>query len=75
MRAGGHAHPKGLVLHVGARRADGGLFITDVWESEEAFKEFGKILMPIIQKQGLNAQPEMMSAYYVYEAKGEEVMH
>lgn len=51
LRASGNAHPKGLISHVGAPTPEGGLLVVDVWESEEAFNEFGKTLMPLIAKQ------------------------
>lgn len=72
LKATGHANPKGLIFHVGARSKNGGLFVTDVWESEQAFKDFGNVLMPIIQKQGLGmAEPQILETYNVYEAKHE----
>jgi hypothetical protein len=74
LRKSGHSNPKGLIFHVGAPKADGGLFVTDVWESEEAFKEFGKILFPLIEKHDVSkAQPTIMPAYYVYEKEQTKV--
>ena len=53
--------------------ADGGLFVTDVWESEQAFNEFGKFLMPLLEKLDIpRVQPTIMPAYYVYEAMHEK---
>ena len=73
LKASGNANPKGLIIHVPARRKDGGLFVTDVWESEQAFKDFGNILMPFIKKSGVDAvEPEILETYNVYEAKHEE---
>jgi heme-degrading monooxygenase HmoA len=70
LRKAGHSNPKGLIFHVAARKADGGLFVTDVWESEEAFREFGEILFPIIEKHNVpKAQPTIMPAYNVYESE------
>ncbi|MBD0277855.1 MAG: hypothetical protein M3342_03510 [Bacteroidota bacterium] len=69
IRASGHANPKGLIFHVGASKPDGGMMITDVWESEQAFNEFSKVLMPIIAQQGFpQTMPLMMPVSYVYEA-------
>ena len=66
LRASGNAHPKGLISHVGAATPDGGLLVVDVWESEEAFNEFGKILMPLIAKQDIPMiQPKVFRAQYV----------
>lgn len=65
LRAAGHAHPKGLLSHVGFERS-GSWMVVDIWESEEAFSEFGKTLMPIIQKTGVQVpQPEIFPAHYV----------
>ena len=51
--AAGHEHPKGLLSHAGAPTPNGDLMVVDVWESEQHFKDFGTVLMPIIQKIGL----------------------
>jgi hypothetical protein len=54
LKASGNGHPKGLIFHVGAQINDKGNFtVIDVWESEEAFRAFGKILMPAIAKQDI----------------------
>lgn len=66
LRATGNAHPKGLISHVGAPTPDGGLLVVDVWESEDAFNEFGKALMPLIAKQGIPMiQPKVLPVHYV----------
>jgi hypothetical protein len=66
LRAAGHSNPKGLISHVGAATPDNGIMVVDVWESKEAFDEFGKTLMPIIAKQGVPmVQPQILPAHYV----------
>jgi len=66
LRAAGHTHPKGLISHVGAATPEGGLLVVDVWESQEAFDEFGKTLMPLIAKQDIPMiQPRILPAHYV----------
>lgn len=69
LKAAGHSHPKGLIFHVGAVNPNGGFLITDVWESAEAFKEFGGILMPLINKIAPNVttQPIITETRYVYQ--------
>lgn len=68
LRATGYANPEGLIFHVSGFKPDGGLMITDVWESEQAFHEFSKVLMPIISRQGsLQTKPVMMHVSYVYD--------
>jgi hypothetical protein len=68
LRAQGYADPKGLIFHAGAPKPDGGWVVTDVWESEEAFKEFGKVLMPLIQKQDIpSVTPKIYPVRYFHE--------
>jgi len=42
---------KGALMHV-AGPIPGGWQVVDVWESEEAFRRFGEVLMPTLQKLG-----------------------
>lgn len=66
LRSSGNAHPKGLISHVGAPTTDGGLLVVDIWESEDAFNEFGETLMPLIAKQDIPmVQPKILPANYV----------
>ena len=66
LRASGNAHPRGLISHVGAATPDGGLLVVDVWESEEAFNEFGKTLLPLIARQNISmVSPKIFPAHYV----------
>ncbi len=68
LRAAGYSHPKGLISHVGFAKPDGGWMVVDVWESTEAFNEFGKTLIPIIQKTGVKVpEPVIVPARYVYQ--------
>jgi hypothetical protein len=67
LRAAGESNPKGLISHVGGAKPDGSWFVCDVWESEEDFKEFSKVLMPVIAKSGLpQTEPIVFPAHYVY---------
>jgi hypothetical protein len=76
LRKIGQPNPKGLLFHVAAPMADGGLFVTDVWESEQAFIEFGKTLMPILEKLDIpRVKPSIMAAYNVYEHMQEKAAH
>jgi len=66
LRAAGLSHPKGLISHVGFAKPDGSWGVVDVWESTEAFAEFGKTLVPIIQKTGVNVpEPMILPAHFV----------
>lgn len=60
LKAAGKGKPSGRLYHVAAQQADG-FFMTEVWESEEAFNEFGETLIPILVKNGITpAQPATM---------------
>jgi hypothetical protein len=68
LRAAGHGNPKGLIYHVGAEQTGGGLSVVDVWESEQAFKDFGNVLMPILEKNDIAAvPPQILPIYNIYE--------
>lgn len=66
--AAGHEHPKGLLYHAGAPKPDGGWVVFDVWESEDAFREFGKVLIPIIEKSEIPlVQPNIHPVHKIVE--------
>lgn len=60
LRRAGHANPTGLLHHVSAFQ-DNNCLVFDVWESPEAFDNFGKILMPILYKLGINEAKPMIT--------------
>ncbi len=75
LRAAGESNPKGLLSHVGAAKPDGSWFVCDIWESEEDFKEFGKVLMPIVASSGMPlSEPMILPTHYVYTGE-KETMH
>ncbi|GGT84793.1 hypothetical protein [Streptomyces violascens] len=44
----------------------GGWFVVDVWQSEEAFKKFGEVLMPMLKEVGVtDAKPKIYPAFNV----------
>ena len=51
--------------HVAYEFPDGGFGVVDVWDSEEAFGKFGEILMPAIEKAGIDtaAQPKIFPVH------------
>lgn len=70
LKAAGHENPKGLLYHVGAPKPSGGWLVVDVWESEQAFQEFGQTLLPIIQKHGIpQVQPAVFPVHNIYEGQ------
>ncbi|MDI2124696.1 hypothetical protein [Yinghuangia seranimata] len=49
----------GLISHTAGPTPDG-WFVVDVWESEEAFRRFGEIIVPILNNLGVpNAEPKV----------------
>lgn len=53
LEAAGESRPAGLVRHTCFGPEDH-LMVFDLWESQQAFEEFGKVLRPILQKTGLD---------------------
>ena len=52
----------GLLTHI-AGEGESGFRVVDVWESEEAFRQFGETLMPVLQKLGIEGKPEIYPAH------------
>lgn len=74
LRAAGYSHPKGLLSHVGFAKPEGGWSVLEIWESADAFNEFSKTLIPIIQKVGKDVPPpQVIPAYYVQIGQQENV--
>jgi hypothetical protein len=68
IRASGNENPKGLIYHVGAPKPNGGWLVVDVWESEQAFQEFGNVLMPIMKKvDAPPTQPQIYPVHNIYQ--------
>ena len=70
LEAGGHLPPKGG-LHLSCFGTDGDLMVYNVWESQEAFDEFGKVLMPIIAEVGIEGDPPQVMQLHRMEQPGE----
>jgi hypothetical protein len=49
----GQGKPKGRLYHVAARQEDGSIIVTDIWESAALLEEFGKTLIPVLNKAGV----------------------
>ncbi|NUU23168.1 MAG: hypothetical protein HOV68_16895 [Streptomycetaceae bacterium] len=53
----------GLISHTACPTPDGWL-VVDVWESEEAFRQFGQIIIPILQELGVqDAKPKIYPVF------------
>ncbi len=58
-KAGAH-HPPGRLYHVSFGNADK-IQVFDVWTSQEQFDRFGQVLMPILQKMGVDPGQPMIA--------------
>ncbi len=56
LQAAGCAQAPGRISHCAFCAADN-LMVFDIWESPQAFEDYGKVLMPILQKIGLATSP------------------
>jgi hypothetical protein len=52
----------GLLVHA-VGQGDSGFRVVDVWESEEACRQFGEVLAPILQEVGIDDPPELYPAH------------
>ncbi len=60
LEAAGQGSPAGRSFHVASELADGGMMIIDIWDSREQFDAFGKTLIPILEKNGIDpARPKV----------------
>ena len=53
LEAAGRGKPKGRLYHIASRQEDGSIIVTDIWESAELLDEFGKTLIPVLNKAGV----------------------
>jgi hypothetical protein len=49
---------EGLLAHI-AGEGENGFRVVDVWESEDAVRRFGEVLMPILRELGVEGDPEI----------------
>jgi len=66
----GGGEPKGMIHH-SVIGADQGVTVFEIWESQEDFEAFGKVLVPIITEMGLGPGHPVISPVYrlVQEAR------
>jgi hypothetical protein len=56
----GQGMPDGRLYHVATLQNDGSIMVTDVWESAELLDKFGKTLIPVLNKAGVEpVQPKV----------------
>ncbi len=59
-------------LHLSVFGDDGQLAVFNVWESEEAFRKFGEVLMPILADVGIqNAEPQIVPIHRLAQSEAE----
>ena len=60
LEAAGQGKPKGRLYHIASSQEDGSIIVTDIWESAELLDEFGKTLIPTLNKVGVTpVQPKV----------------
>ena len=65
LAAAGKGNGPGRLYHIAAQQTDG-IFVTDVWESEEALNKFAETLIPILIKNGVTpAQPTITPVHNI----------
>jgi len=52
----------GLLAHI-AGQGKNGFRVVDVWESQEAFRRFGEMLVPTLRSLGIEGEPEVYEAH------------
>jgi Antibiotic biosynthesis monooxygenase len=58
-------HPAGRSHH-SCFGPDDDLMVYEVWESQEAFEEYGKVLMPVLNRIGIDpGAPDVMSVHNI----------
>ena len=68
LEAAGQGKPKGRLHHVAARQEDGSIIVTDIWETAALLEEFGKTLIPVLQKAGVTpVEPKVYPVHNVIE--------
>lgn len=53
---------EGLLAHIPGQGPNG-FRVVDVWESEEAARRFGEVLMPVLMDLGVEGEPEIYPAH------------
>ena len=68
LEAAGQGKPKGRLHHVAALQEDGSIIVTDIWESAALLEEFGKTLIPTLNKAGVTpVEPKVYPVHNIIE--------
>ncbi len=58
--------PDGLDTHVAFTGDDGGIRVSEVWDSPERFQAFGERLMPLLAELGIEVkEPEILQVHNI----------
>jgi hypothetical protein len=63
LKAAGAGVPKGRTYHV-ALESDNAIQVFDIWESQADFDAFGKTLVPILTKHGIDLKEPMVASVH-----------
>jgi hypothetical protein len=67
LQGAGEWPPDGLAYHV-AFASGGSLRVSEIWDSREQFKAFGKRLMPVLDEVGIDpGEPEMLDIHNIIQ--------
>lgn len=65
LASAGLDHPKGRIYHIAVQKGKK-MEIIGIWESENAFKDFNKTLMPTLEKNGIKvSKPTLLPVYNI----------
>jgi hypothetical protein len=53
---------EGMLAHIAGETASG-FRVVEVWESEDALRRYGETLVPTLQDQGVEGDPEIYPTY------------
>jgi len=66
LEAAGQGSPEGRMYHVASVQEDDSIIVIDVWESAELLAEFGKTLIPVLEKAGVSpVEPKVYPVHNV----------
>jgi hypothetical protein len=72
LRTAGYGKPKGMIYHSGAPKPEGGLIVVDIWESEDDYQAFSRVLKDVTEKyEDLQGIPKIYPVHYQYEQEEE----
>lgn len=61
----GEGRPAGRISHC-SFGPDENLMVFEIWENQQAFEEFGKVLMPILARIGVDgASPDILPIHHM----------